>query len=506
LRFRSLGLSTAAMVATMMGACREPPLGPDQDQAALGSGATALTAPSNLSAAGVSSSRVDLTWQDKSSNESGFEIHRSTSGAGGPFALLAKTGVNVTSYSNSGLKSSQQYCYRVRALKTSGSKTTYSAFSSTSCATTSATAPPPPPPPPPPPSELQVEARTIGVDLDVDGYEIFVVEAGGRVQRASLPVNGTVKFSDVRRGTVSVELRGDAPNCFLTTPPSQLINYQASITVAFELTCGRSTPIAYASTIDGNAEIYTINSNGTGRATRLTSHPASDVEPAWSPDGGRIAFRSDRDGNSEIYVMSADGFNPMRLTTDPAQDESPTWAPDGARIAFVSNRDSQSRIYVMNADGSNVSATNQAGSSPAWSPDGQRIAFSFGPIYVMNPDGTAATRLTNPFNDGVIGHMYEYDTSPDWSPDGGSVLFARVNCDGFGYGCSHQVMRVSAAGSTEEAVSFYYGYAGTNEGEPVWSPEGRKVAFVDVDSIVVLRGDGTNQVSLTAGFGPAWRR
>jgi hypothetical protein len=125
-----------AGVAVLQGGCQDPPLAPDQDQALLGSSAAALTAPTSLSASAVSPSRIDLTWQDKSSNETGFEVHRSTSGAGGTFALLAQPAANVTRYSNSGLSPSKQYCYKVRAFRRVGSKTSYSAFSPNACSTT----------------------------------------------------------------------------------------------------------------------------------------------------------------------------------------------------------------------------------------------------------------------------------------------------------------------------------------------------------------------------------
>ena len=49
-----------------------------------------------------------------------------------------------------------------------------------------------------------------------------------------------------------------------------------------------------------------MNADGSG-VVRLTDHSARDGEPAWSPDGQRIAFSSDRDGNYDIYVMNADG-------------------------------------------------------------------------------------------------------------------------------------------------------------------------------------------------------
>jgi len=73
---------------------------------------------------------------------------------------------------------------------------------------------------------------------------------------------------------------------------------------------------------------------------------------------GKIAFVSDRDGNAEIYTMNPDGSDPNRLTFDPRRDFNPAWSPDGKRIAFVrfrilSGGPPSGEIYVMNADGSN---------------------------------------------------------------------------------------------------------------------------------------------------------
>lgn len=88
---------------------------------------------------------------------------------------------------------------------------------------------------------------------------------------------------------------------------------------------------------DANAEIYAVNVDGTV-LTRLTEDPAEDAQPAWSPDGAKIAFASNRDGNFEIYVMSADGSDVERLTDDPGNDGFRAWSPDGATIAFSSDR------------------------------------------------------------------------------------------------------------------------------------------------------------------------
>src|SRR5438067_11174718 len=110
--------------------------------------------------------------------------------------------------------------------------------------------------------------------------------------------------------------------------------------------------LAYVSTRVGNPEIYLMAPDG-GVQIDLSNDPATDTQPAWSPDGSRIAFTSSRNGNAEIYVMNADGSDPLRLTATPGSDSQPAWSPDGSKIAFVSTRDGNPEIYAMNADGTN---------------------------------------------------------------------------------------------------------------------------------------------------------
>jgi dipeptidyl aminopeptidase/acylaminoacyl peptidase len=92
-----------------------------------------------------------------------------------------------------------------------------------------------------------------------------------------------------------------------------------------------------------------VNVDGTG-LLRLTNHAGRDKDPAWSPDGKRIAFTSDRAGSSDIYVMNADGSNLLRRTQT-GSSEAPAWSPDGTKIAFSSLRGGEFGIYVMSVDG-----------------------------------------------------------------------------------------------------------------------------------------------------------
>jgi Tol biopolymer transport system component len=134
---------------------------------------------------------------------------------------------------------------------------------------------------------------------------------------------------------------------------------------------------------------------------RLTHAAGIDEQPAWSPDGHRIAFTSNRGGTAEIYVMDANGTNVVQLTkgNQSAFSVLPAWSPDGGRIAHSSNRDGDVEIYVMNPDGSDVVQLTTGGgmTMPAWSPDGRRIAFASdrdGYIWVMAADGSATVQVT----------------------------------------------------------------------------------------------------------------
>lgn len=168
--------------------------------------------------------------------------------------------------------------------------------------------------------------------------------------------------------------------------------------------------IAFSSQV-APREIFVINVDGTG-LTNLTNNTARDDEPDWSPNGREIAFTSSRDGNPEIYVINADGSEPRRLTFDAAEDTRPRWSPNGRSIAFSTSRDGNREIYVMNADGSEPTRLTfdaAEDTRPRWSPDGKNIAFDrrvetgHFEVFVMNADGTNQTRLTTSGPDAFSG-------------------------------------------------------------------------------------------------------
>ena len=87
----------------------------------------------------------------------------------------------------------------------------------------------------------------------------------------------------------------------------------------------------------------------------LTDNALADSDPAWSPDGQRIAVARNRDGfvlDYDIHVMEADGSNRAPVTADHGFNRMPAWSPDGRKIAFNGTRADGQRVRIVNADGS----------------------------------------------------------------------------------------------------------------------------------------------------------
>jgi titin len=248
------GFGSALLFLCALGCDERRPFEPDLEAARGGSGS--LAAPSNASATAVSDSRIDVSWQDNSGNEDGFEVHRSTTGPAGTFTLRASIGAGGTSFSDAGLSHSTEYCYKVRAFRSSKGKTSYSAFSSTACATTSA------PPPPAAPSGLDARPQS-STAIDVSWTDNATTEDGFRVERstdggAAWTVAGTTRadsatwtfgmmFTDSGRASeqpvcyrvIAFNAWGDSPpsNTDCTTPPAGPTNLTAVLldTLVFEV-------------------------------------------------------------------------------------------------------------------------------------------------------------------------------------------------------------------------------------------------------------------------------
>ena len=182
-------------------------------------------------------------------------------------------------------------------------------------------------------------------------------------------------------------------------------------------------------------EIYVVNADGSDpvRLTHVTDQGSAAYLGSWSPDGQKIVFAIHERNSSgmttrgRLYTMNPDGSGITQLTSaDGYLDSQPAWSPDGARIAFVSTRDGGiPALYIMNADGSNQTRLTSGGFDilPRWAPDGSRLLFSraagvgsFYQLYFIDPDGSNLLALTT----GPSGF-----STGTWSPDGSRIAAVR---------------------------------------------------------------------------------
>lgn len=229
------------------------------------------------------------------------------------------------------------------------------------------------------------------------------------------------------------------------------------------------------------------------RRARVISFFVSATAILAGPPPSLIAFASTRDGNHEIYVMQEDGTNPVRLTFRSPEDISPVLSPDGRKVAFHSHRDGfPGDLHVMNLDGTGeldlTNASSDHETRPSWSPDGKHIAFhretpTDSDIWRIDPDGTNEVNLSNTPN----GHDY----GPSYSPDGSKICFFSTR-DG-----NYEIYLMNADGSGQVNLT---NHAAT-DAECVFSPDGDKIAFNSTRDgnyeIYIMNSNGSNQTRLT---------
>jgi eukaryotic-like serine/threonine-protein kinase len=215
--------------------------------------------------------------------------------------------------------------------------------------------------------------------------------------------------------------------------------------------------------------------------TPFTSFPGNESLPSFSPDGNRIAFswNGEQGDNTDIYVKQIGTEDLQRLTTDPAADIEPRWSPDGLYIAFLRQTAEDYGLYLIPSIGGQERHLTKLSLVPpsrfdvvqvGWAPNGEWLAISDkgSPkepycLFAVTRDAGERRRLTSP-PAGVTG-----DLSPAVSPDGKTVAYKHFESGGVS-----EIYLAPVAGGEPKRLTF----SDVVKLSPAWTPDGRDILFL----------------------------
>ena len=206
------------------------------------------------------------------------------------------------------------------------------------------------------------------------------------------------------------------------------------------------------------------------RHEQLTTDPGVEWFPSLSPDGEWVVYAGQGSGKWDIYLKSVGGQNPINLTQNvPDADDQPAFSPDGQRIAFRSSRGGGG-IFVMGRTGEAVRRVTRRGYKPTWSPDGTELAYVTENVEMTPQSAYGRSQLW------VVGVASGEERQievvdavlPSWSPNGHRIAYSgRLDHPVRG------VWTVKADGGDATAVT---DHVATNW-NPTWSPDGKYLYF-----------------------------
>lgn len=286
----------------------------------------------------------------------------------------------------------------------------------------------------------------------------------------------------------------------------------------------QSAPLAVATAIDGpSTDLYAVDPE-TGAVTLIVGSAGDETQPRWSPDGSQLAYVID----GQLRVIAADGTGDHLVAPQvgrgPASGRStataPAWSPDGTRLVYpyprppyivmdddeTIDQSYETTLHFVGADGSGDTPYAEPFShasppgmgtlyDPAWSSQGL-LAFANDDDC---PDCAGSGETSSSLADGSgyrrmeIDNDYPFLHALDFSPDGEEVVFERRSLSSPEVGLTRATLADSSDPTVLELITTDLGIIGS---EPVWSPDGRSIAYIGADGVYVVDAEGATEPRL----------
>jgi Tol biopolymer transport system component len=339
---------------------------------------------------------------------------------------------------------------------------------------------------PPTTGTLEITTATSGTERDPDGYAITIDDGTA----TPIGVNATLTREGVETGSHTVALTGVAANCGVAGGPSQ------NVTVAVGATARITFAVTCAATTGG----ITITTATTGSSLDPDGYTLSlDAGASQSIGINETLTISQMAPGSHSVVLAglarncqAQGENPRTVDISPRSTVTMTFNVSCAAIPpivfNVSNIDGTGEIFLVNPDGTGLTELTD-GRVPLWSPDKHKILFSKGVtspgLFVINADGSGLQDLQVDLapNESVRSYL--------WSPDGRRIAFSTITCLNACEGEVSSLYVMQADGSGQKLLT-------EDNGGVSWSPDGRKIAYTTFDGIYVIDLESDSKTSLIA--------
>ena len=248
---------------------------------------------------------------------------------------------------------------------------------------------------------------------------------------------------------------------------------------------------------------------------QVTSGPSAVT---WSPDGAEVIYSM----QGSLWRQRLDGDEARQLTAGPGYEHQPDWSPDGRRVVYASYHDDAVELRLLDLETGTTAplvSNGHVNVDPRWSPDGTRVAFVSTQhegrwhVFVVPPDGGAATRLTEDRNSGLPRYYYsawDHYLSPTWSPDGKELVLVSNRGRVSGSGGFWRMAAEPGAPLREihdEETNW--------KARPDWAPDGRRVVYSSYhgrqrNQLWLVTSDGGDPLPLTHGeydlTAPRWSR